>query len=62
MSLEIVAKYRSTQMTVHRRFVIPAKAGIQAVLMDSGQKIAGMTPIGNGHSILWSCTKIFSSM
>jgi hypothetical protein len=37
------AEYRSTQVTVHRRFVIPTEAGIQAVFLDSGQKIAAMT-------------------
>jgi hypothetical protein len=36
-------QYRSTQITVHRQFVIPAEAGIQAVFLDSGQKIAEMT-------------------
>ena len=35
-------------------FVIPAEAGIQEVLLDSGQKRAGMTTCHNGHSILWS--------
>ena len=28
---------------VHRQFVIPVEAGIQAVFLDSCQKIAGMT-------------------
>jgi hypothetical protein len=36
-------KYRSTQVSVHPQFVIPVEAGIQAVFLDSGQKIAGMT-------------------
>jgi hypothetical protein len=31
-------------------------AGIQAVLMDSGWKNAGMTSRGYGHFIQWLCT------
>jgi hypothetical protein len=30
-------------------FVIPAQAGIQEVIPDSGQKHAGMTACVNGH-------------
>ena len=43
-------------MSVQSRFVIPAEAGIQAILLDSRQKHAEMTLCGNGHFILWSCT------
>jgi hypothetical protein len=39
----ITVEYTSTQIAVHRQFVIPAEAGIQAVFLDSGQKIAEMT-------------------
>jgi hypothetical protein len=39
----VIAKYRSAQITVYRHFVIPVEAGIQAVFLDSGLKIAGMT-------------------
>jgi hypothetical protein len=46
---------------------MPAKAGIQAFLLDSRQSLspqalggehAGMTSWGHGHFILWSCTEV----
>jgi hypothetical protein len=54
-------KYTSTKISVQIPFVIPAEAGIQEVLLDSGQKHAGMTTCGNGHFILWSCTQYTST-
>jgi len=36
---------------------MPAKAGIQAILLDSRQEHAGMTTRDNGHFILWNCTR-----
>jgi len=36
---------------------MPAKAGIQGLLLDSRQEHAGMTTGGNGHFILRCCTK-----
>ena len=62
------ASYRTTQMGVYPLPVMPAKAGIQAFLLDSRQSLspqvlggehAGMTFWDNGHSILWNGTCIF---
>jgi hypothetical protein len=39
------AQYYSTQMSVQMLGVIPAKDGIHALLLDSGQKHAGMTDL-----------------
>ena len=50
----VEALLKSTKISVQIPFVIPAKAGIQAILLDSGQKHAGMTTCGNGHFILWN--------
>jgi hypothetical protein len=38
-------KYHSTQMSVRIPGVIPAKAGIQVVFLDSGENHAGMTDL-----------------
>ena len=37
--------------------VMPAKAGIQGLLLDFRQEHAGMTTWGNGHFILLCCIK-----
>jgi len=34
---------------------MPAKAGIQVLLLDSRWKHAGMTTLDNGYFNLWSC-------
>ena len=41
---------------------MPAQAGIQAFLLDSRQKHAGMTVRVNGHFILWRGTKSVSKI
>ena len=38
-------QYYSTQLSAQVPLVIPAKAGIQAAFLDSGQKHAGMTAL-----------------
>jgi hypothetical protein len=40
-----LAEYHATQMSVQIPGVIPAKAGIQVVFLDSGQNHAGMTDL-----------------
>jgi hypothetical protein len=39
----VISLCRSTEITAYRQFVMPAEAGIRAALLDSGQKLAGMT-------------------
>jgi putative tryptophan/tyrosine transport system substrate-binding protein len=54
----IRSKHNAAEMTARIPCVIPAKAGIQGVILDSGQKHAGMTRSDHGHCILWSSAKL----
>jgi Mg-chelatase subunit ChlD len=49
-------RYSSTPIAARFPLVMPAKAGIQAVPLDSRQKHAGVTTWACRHLILWSCT------
>ena len=53
----VAAEYGIAEMGIRIPVVMPAKAGIQALLLDSRQEHAGMTIRDHGHFILLRCIK-----